>query len=375
MKQKRLIILVITGIFTMIFSKNSYSLLTEHPLDIFDRGMKTLNSYRGEATTLYEAEKVFSKLLEQFPDSPFGYLGLSRVYKIDAYRHGRRYDMQKIREEALPFAIKALELGPTIKAVHENYSHLEEIFERFDLDQRKIKEHIFLHPDSPETYFKVANFIQDQNEYEKALLYYQEALNLNPADSLRLKILKRIAHIYLNEYQQPLKAIEYYQKALEIQMDSAVLNEYLGLAYFKAKNYKSAIERLSKSLSLVKLSMPEYHLMQAKGYLAEEEGKIEEAINFLEKASVYGEKNSDLHFKLGNLYYNIANYESAFKHFQKVIALNPQEAYAYYYAGRSAYSLGNTETAISFYKRYLQLRSDSQEADWIRKNIPEFSQK
>ena len=54
---------------------------------------------------------------------------MSQIYRIDAHLGSENYDLDLIRERALPFALKALKLGPNIRAVHENYAFFEKFLE------------------------------------------------------------------------------------------------------------------------------------------------------------------------------------------------------------------------------------------------------
>ena len=368
-----LIIFLVLGQITL--SDKAFALLSAHPSELYDRGVRILDSYRGDPSALYEAQKCFADLIQKYPDSPYGYLGMSRVQKINAYLYDNRYNMSKIRDEVLPFAIKALELGPSIRDVHEHYSALENIYENFYTNQKEAQQALLAFPDRADTYLIIGMFFGDQGEHEKAVEFYKAALEMEPSADLSLRILKRIGLLYLNNFKQTDKAVEYFQQAMAISPNSAINNENMGRAYLEMKNYRRAIDRLTKAMNALPNSYTEYHLLQAKALLAEEQGKVKDAISLFESALIHNKHNIPLHFKLGNLYYNLANYEKAYPHFMRVINLEPQNPGAYYFAGRSAYSLGETDTAINYYKRYLQLDADSEEAAWIRKNVPEFSQK
>lgn len=367
-----IVILMLGGqVFT---SPCGYALTSVHPLEMYDQGIHLLDSYRGDPSVLYEAQQIFSSLMKKFPDSPYGYLGMSRVQRINAYLYDNRYRMEKVRDEVLPFAIKALELGPSIREVHENYSMLETIYEDFYANQKEAQEALISFPERAETYLLIGQFFGDQDESEKAIEFYKATLGLEPSPVVRLQTLQRIGLLYLEQTKEPEKAVKYFQEAVEIAPDSAVINENLGAAYLKMKNYPQAVDRLQKAMNSLKNSCTEHYLFQARALLAEERGNFKDAINFLELALSQNTADINLHFKLGNLYYNMANYENAYVHFMRVINLEPQNPGAYYFAGRSAYSLGKTDTAIDYYKTYLKLNADSEEAAWIRNNVPELSQ-
>ncbi len=298
---RQIAVLFFFGFFVFNFlPERLEAMISPHPIQLYERGEAGLKAYHGDPAQLHEAQKSFKELLQKYPYSPFGYLGMSRIHTINAYRYGTHYNMEEIRAKALPFAIKALELGPSIKAVHENYAIFERIFDQFAINQKQAQDSLLSSPEDAATYFVVAGFLRNQGEYAKALGYYKTALTMSPSQSMRLRIFKRIALIYSENYQQAEESVKYYKQALKIREDSSV------------------------------------------------------------------------HYNLGNLYYKQGEYERAYSHFKHVIDLRPQDSNAYYFAGRSAQSLGNTDLAKDYYKKYLQLGIDNQKADWIRKNMPEF---
>jgi len=99
-----------------------------HPIQMYDKGERLLKEYDGNMQTLVAAQDVFVRLIIKYPHSPFGYLGMSHIYRIDACLGEEDYDIEIIRERALPFALRAMELGPSIREVHENYAFFEKFF-------------------------------------------------------------------------------------------------------------------------------------------------------------------------------------------------------------------------------------------------------
>src|SRR3990167_5666671 len=162
MKIFGIVILILLG--QVFMSPGAYALISAHPLEIYEQGIRLLDSYRGDPSALYQAQQTFSSLMKKFPDSPYGYLGMSRVQRINAYLYGNHYCMEKVRDEFLPFAIKALELGPSIREVHENYSLLETIYEDFYANQKEAQETLISFPERAETYLLIGMFFGDQNE-------------------------------------------------------------------------------------------------------------------------------------------------------------------------------------------------------------------
>jgi tetratricopeptide (TPR) repeat protein len=276
----RIFLIVTLALFSQIgFSRLSFALSSPHALELYERGMNFLNSYHGDTADLDEAQQCFMDLVTKFPESPYGYLGLSRIEKISSYLYDNRYNMNKVRDNVLPLAVKALELGPSVKEVHENYSAIENIYEDFYSNQKEAQDALTSFPERPETYLLIGMFFGDQSEGDKAVEFYKMALGMQPGADLRLRILERIGLIYLNELQQPEKALEYFQQAEELEPNSPIFNESLGMTYLSLKNYTKAIEYLSKSINKLKNTYTEGQLAQAKALQAQEEAKTKEAIN------------------------------------------------------------------------------------------------
>jgi len=81
-------------------------------------------------------------------------------------------------------------------------------------------------------------------------------------------------------------------------------------------------------------------------------------------------RDIEVHYKLGNLYFSMADYRKAYDHFRRVIDLQPDKANAYFFAGRSIQSLGDYDSAVTYFSKYLTLATDDQKVDWIKQHMP-----
>jgi len=345
---------IIVLVASLSFPSLSWASYSAHPMQLYVKAEKVLQSYRGDPATLAEAKKIFSTLITKFPTSALGYVGLSHVYVIEACRYTDHYDMQLMHDQALPYATKALELGPSLQLVHEQYAVIENIFNRYEEQQKNVQDRLLLKPDDPETYFFVANFMRDQGEIDKAVKYFNIALDMNPEPGLSLRILNRLGWLYLSELNQPERAVEYYQKSLDAGGASPLVTGFIGIAYYQMGRYQLSVKTLTESVTLLPNDFARYYLLQAQGKLLQQQGLSTQAIDALEEALQYGE-NSHLHRNLANMYLGMADFNRAYRHFQEVIASDPEEATAYYYAAKSLFSLGKSKQAVDYYSRYLQL--------------------
>lgn len=354
-----------------VFGGDAGATTTPHPLDYYERGTEFLTSFRGDRQDILEGQKIFQQLIARYPESAFGYLGMSQALLMEAALFDNHYNMKLVHEQALPNAVKALELGPTIRAVHDHYSEIEKIFENYYLNKKEAQIYLTLYPEDPKTFFYAGSFVLDQDEPQKAVEYFLIALDMNPGPELRQKILKRLAWIHLNKYQQYDKTVHYCRQALELEDSSYELNEYLGLAYLRMGDYHASVRSLSRALQLSEnRGQAQFYLWLAKGHQAEKEGNALLAADFFEKALLSHGRDIEVHYKLGNLYFSMADYRKAYDHFRRVIDLQPDKANAYFFAGRSIQSLGDYDSAVTYFSKYLTLATDDQKVDWIKQHMP-----
>ncbi|HIB43405.1 MAG TPA: tetratricopeptide repeat protein [Nitrospinaceae bacterium] len=65
----------------------------------------------------------------------------------------------------------------------------------------------------------------------------------------------------------------------------------------------------------------------------------------------FKENDADAHHNLGNVYYDLKQYQDAIASFKEVIRIRPDDSYAYVGIGRSYTKLGQYQEAIAFLKR------------------------
>jgi len=346
---------------------------TPHPLQSYDEGLKQLNAYHGDVQALREAQKIFTHIIEKHPDSPFGYLGMSQLKVIEAYRYGERYNIKMITDEAMPMALKAMRTGPTLDMVHFNYDRFEKIYKDNDENQDYVRRLLFLFPERAETYITLGNYLSDQGDFDKALEYYKISLRFAATDDLKLKAIQRIARVYSHELYDPKSAVEYYETALEINQNLPAVWEALGEVYLQLQSYDLSIQNFQKAYKVFKTPQLQSLISQAKSLLYEQSGDLDLAISVITAVLGDNSQNTSLHRQLGNLYYKKNDFRNAYHHFQKVINAGAGDADAFYFAGRSAHSLGEDEQAKDYYSKYLHMKSEGEEAEWIRENIPDLS--
>ncbi|MCB9757480.1 MAG: tetratricopeptide repeat protein [Candidatus Omnitrophica bacterium] len=371
---KSIFVFVVTG---MLLSNtpSAHASFSSHPLQDYEQGIKNLQTYRGDKKVLQDAQLLFSQIIEKHPDSPFGYLGMSQLKIVQAYRYGQHYNIKMITEEALPMALKAMRSGPTLIAVHDHYDRFEAIFRNNDESQDQVRKLLFFAPEKPATYLALGDYLSDQGDFEKALEYYKIALRFAADDTGKLIAIQRIARIYLIELPDANLAVKYYKDALTINEHMPTIWEDLGAAYSKLQQYDLSIEYYKKALSFFHTSWLQQRLFEVQLLAHEQAGKLDLAIQMIREAIDVNSQNTSLHRQIGNLYYKNNSFHEAYAHFQQAIAFGMTDPELFYFAGQCAYLLGFEKEAKDYYFEYLQLRGEGQQAQWIRHNIEGLSQR
>ncbi len=352
---------------------SAHAFLSPHPLKVYEKGLNQLTAYRGNDQDIREAEALFNQLIDRYPESPFGYLGMSQAKILEAYRCDHQYNMKIINAEALPLALKAMHVGPTLNMVQDNYDRFEKIIEDNEEHQDHVRRLLFLFPEKAETYISLGNYFLSQGDFLKAAEYYKVSLNLSESDDIKLKALQHIAWVYHKGLDNPSMAVPYYEAALKIQGNLPSVYEGLGEVFLELNQYGESLENFKKVPAIFETPILRSHIWEAQGFLYEQQGRTDLAIDAVERALKDNDQNTSLHYQLGNLYYKKEDFEKAYQQFSEVIESGASEPSAFYFAGRSAHSLGQDDVARDYYSRYLQLKSDGQEAEWIRQNIPDLS--
>lgn len=159
---------------------------------------------------------------------------------------------------------------------------------------------------------------QNDKDFEKAVIYLREALNLDLEDSYTYRLINQLGLVYL-ESGNLTKAKEYFKRLIQLPEDqklySAKALHNLGEIFYAEDSTQNAIENLRKAIS-IKVSFEKidyYSLFNSYLILGRyllNAGTLEEAEHYLKKAesiSSYAEfdpKSFEVYKNLSNLYFN-----------------------------------------------------------------------
>ena len=317
-----------------------------------------------------KAIEVFKEIIKlpRHDQSDFMYLGLS-------YFEKKEYD------KAIENYEKVLEIHPScdyientsaINALAKSYMSLGEYQKGIDAYKEYIKKHEwrwirYLYKKEIEDYkYLIEAFNQLIEEEPNNFEYYDgletiysydlnicdkganvlEKYLLNNTDNINYQVYETLAHLYENIYRYD-KAIEMYNKLIEINHFDNY--DYCRLAdiYKKIKNYDKALEMYEENTysNIIKL-------LDLYDKLSKHEKRnllIDDSINYY--------TNNNDYKKLSDLYMHIGEKYKAIEYYKKYVNLdyNKNDGYNFKYIAEIYESLGEKENAEEYYKKAIEI--------------------
>jgi tetratricopeptide (TPR) repeat protein len=148
------------------------------------------------------------------------------------------------------------------------------------------------------------------------------------------------------------QAIADYNKALEINPESADAYNNRGAAYDKKGNYDQAIADCNKALQINPESAEAYN---NRGIAYDGKGNFNQAIADYNKALEINPKYADAYNNRGAAYQGKGNYDQAIADCNKALEINPEYAHAYNNRGAAYDMKGNYDQAIADYNEALEI--------------------
>jgi len=160
--------------------------------------------------------------------------------------------------------------------------------------------------------------------------------------------------IYFHDRREFSKAIQSYQKVIEL--DPAYVEAYnnLGIIYYEMGDFDRAFGAYQKSIEI----HPQYEKgFNNLGILLFSRGRHEEAIEAFEKALAINPKNIETHLNLGILFKRQGQPGKAIESYQKALAINPLQGEIHYNIAGLYEELENFDLAMAHYQKFIQLSS------------------
>lgn len=178
---------------------------------------------------------------------------------------------------------------------------------------------------------KKAQEFLEKNEYDKAILYYEK---LTKKKGKALEAYSNLGDIYY-KLDKGYKAIESYNKALEINENFDQLYVKRAYSYLLIGKHENAVDDIKKAIDLNEFNVM-YQVAACEIYIEYAKSEIENkdykrALQNLKKSRFYSPKNADTYFYLGRIMLETAQYEEAIGMYSKALKLNPNHDEVNYY--------------------------------------------
>lgn len=203
-----------------------------------------------------------------------------------------------------------------------------------------------------QAYFKLlATFHLQKKDYAAAIKAYDKLIENEELSDFYFQ--RGRAYLNLGLVKN---AVKDFEKATDIDNHTKALLS-LSEIFIKKREYSKAIAYLEKISDSKNIDM----LVKYKlGQLYLEEKRPDEAILLYEgiKQDIGGKEKQYLIKQLAKLYFEQKNYEQAQKYFIEAVDVNPGDIQAIYFAGITSEALKQNETAVKYYEKALDIRSD-----------------
>ena len=205
---------------------------------------------------------------------------------------------------------------------------LQELSDRFSINEKSLFQDIYgfsmvndvnhpIYEKTTEEYILEGNQYYQKYKFEKAIEAYEKAIEIDLDSDIACYNIG-LAYAKLSKFE---KAIEAYEKAIEIKPDSHEAYYNMGVAYFRLGKYQKEIEAYKKAIEIKPDSHEAYDNM---GAAYTELGEFKEAIEAHEKAIKIKPDSHKAYYNMGGVYFRLGKYQKALEAYEKAIVLNSE---------------------------------------------------
>jgi tetratricopeptide (TPR) repeat protein len=305
-----------------------------------------------------DAVKAFDKAINQEP----AFLHLAYYGKALAFGGLGR---EKKVEGAFENALKALKQAVKLKddfVIGWNYlSVINRQLEKMEEGLVTIDKAIQLQPENPNLYHEKSVILRKIKRYEEAEEALNKAIDLYPNYSYYLNL----GFVY-DEQNKLDKALENYNKAIDINPYFALAYNNRALVYDDQKKFQLALKDYNKAIEINPKLDSAYN---NRGNLYQEHKKWDSALVDYNKAIEIDSINSDYYNNRGNLYQEQKKWDLALADFNKAIDINSENVLAYNNRGHLYYKQKKWNLALADFNKAIDIDSKYAKAYNNRGNL------
>lgn len=308
----------------------------------------TYGSYRQQGDLLRSQNKI-SEAIESYlqaiqlqPNSPEL---LANV--------GSLYAQQQQWQKAIAFYQKALELQPNFAGVYRNLSRVFQQINQPQLASQSWEKALELEPHraTATEYLELAKQFQQQQNWQKAIALYQQAIQLQPdAQDTYLHL-----NNCLKDFAEPEQAIAIYRQLIQQHPAQPEPLIYLGQIFSSQKKWSEASSIYQKVIQI------QPNFWQAYLYLAEvkiQQRQWQEVISICRRALAIQSDVSWLYHNWGYAAFKLQHWQEAYQALLQAIKLNPNFTWSYFYLAESLVAHQEPEKAVRAYLAAIELDQD-----------------
>lgn len=197
-----------------------------------------------------------------------------------------------------------------------------------------------------QTFVKMANrYAEMGRDLDKAIDLFQKSINLTPDIPARYADLSKI---YLKT-NNPKKAIQYLQKAIEMESDVVDYYELLGVTYCLVQDWSKAISVFKSAITIKPQSI---ETLNNLGYCYEQIGELHKAEDIYRQILVLEPSYFKASFGLANVYFALKRYELAIYYYAQALKSDPQSEHCFYNLARTYYENGDVKKVLKSIENY-----------------------
>ncbi|MBN1798972.1 MAG: tetratricopeptide repeat protein [Spirochaetales bacterium] len=275
---------------------------------------------------------------------------------------GLAYLKIKRPEIALSYFEKALEVDPQNPRIYTGYlnallvqaikyfyrGRLDEAAQRFEFLIKEKKDNII-------PYLYLASIYREAGQFKLALISYEEALKISPADPV-LHLQKAYILLHLSKSPQALMEIKKAQELLQDKIgaitDPLKLLKLISVTYYRNKHYRETIY-FGKKVLKHDYHDPDIHMLIAESYRYL--GEAEKAKNHYLRAIEVDPKRLELHYGLALIFWEQQAYQELSSQSARILRINPDDPMAAYFQALSlAYLKTDPKTVIPLLQQQIR---------------------
>jgi tetratricopeptide (TPR) repeat protein len=196
-----------------------------------------------------------------------------------------------------------------------------------------------------------ANILDKTGQPEKAIEHFNKALQMRPNSA---EVHSNLGNV-LRRLNRIDEAIMHYEKAIKLKPDLAEAHYNLAISYAGQGRTDEAI---AKYLDALRFRPDDVDTLSNLGYALAQKGKFDEAVEYYKKALEIEPENIIAHGRLGLALANIGKIDEALEQFRIVLKSSPDDIEMHCNVGVLLDRQGKTDEAIKAYRRALQINPD-----------------